>query len=174
MNIFATNQSPTQAALDIQGTVHYQNKMLVEACQMLGTTVRLLNGVPGTFYDKKKGVVVDYAFCLGDESEQQKAVCKVAYPNHPCTIWTAASLDNFLWLYTYARTLVSLNPHNGCAKYVQWIEDNVHAIKLPAPLGLTEPARAFKDFLPDYTLSAYKDYTRYLLFIKQKEMVCKL
>jgi len=79
MNIFALSECPEQSALwldDIR-----KNKMILESAQMLSTTVRHLT--PDT----------------------DLPVYRVAYLNHPCTIWARQSRDNFRWLVSHMKSL---------------------------------------------------------------------
>ena len=79
MNIFALSRCPMQSAWwldDIR-----KNKMILESAQMLSTAVRVLS--PDT----------------------DLSVYKVAYLNHPCTIWARQSRDNFKWLLSHMSHL---------------------------------------------------------------------
>jgi len=79
MNIFALSRCPMQSAWwldDIR-----KNKMILESAQMLSTAVRTL--CPDT----------------------DLPVYKVAYLNHPCTIWARQSRDNFKWLLSHMSHL---------------------------------------------------------------------
>ena len=79
MNIFALSRCPMQSAWwldDIR-----KNKMILESAQMLSTAVRTL--CPDT----------------------DLPVYKVAYLNHPCTIWARQSRDNFKWLLSHMAHL---------------------------------------------------------------------
>lgn len=79
MNIFAYDPCPVQSALwldDIR-----KNKMIVEGCQLLSTTVCVL--CPAL----------------------SKHVYKVSHLNHPCAIWARSSLDNFKWLLSHTQAL---------------------------------------------------------------------
>ena len=79
MNIFALDQCPMQSALwldDIR-----KNKMILESAQMLSTAVRTL--------------------CPDTDLE----VYRVAYLNHPCTIWARQSRANFRWLLSHMSHL---------------------------------------------------------------------
>ena len=79
MNIFALDKCPMQSAQwldDIR-----KNKMILESAQMLSTAVRVLS--PDT----------------------DLSVYKVAYLNHPCTIWARQSRENFKWLLSHMSHL---------------------------------------------------------------------
>ena len=68
VNIFVLSRKPQRAAV-----YHHDKhvvKMPIELGQMLSTACRL-SGVPAGY--------------------------KVAYQNHPCTLWVRASLSNWLW-----------------------------------------------------------------------------
>ena len=79
MNIFAFDKCPMQSALwldDIR-----KNKMILESAQMLSTAVRTL--CPDT----------------------DLGVYRVAYLNHPCSIWARKSRGNFKWLLSHMSHL---------------------------------------------------------------------
>jgi hypothetical protein len=80
MNIFATDEDPVKAAeaLDDKRMV----RMILESCQMLSTAVRQHCETPDPL------------------------VYKPTHVNHPCTIWTRASAENYRWLLTYTRALI--------------------------------------------------------------------
>jgi len=76
MNIFVTHNDYKRSALYLD--VKRANKMLVESAQMLCTAININGGA---------------------------APYKSTHVNHPCTIWTRTSLDNFVWLWNYADCL---------------------------------------------------------------------
>ena len=79
MNIFALSRCPMQSAWwldDIR-----KNKMILESAQMLSTAVRWL------------------------DPDTTLPVYKLAYINHPCSIWARKSRDNFKWLLSHMAHL---------------------------------------------------------------------
>lgn len=76
MNIFVLDRNPKLAA-EMHCDKHVI-KMILESAQMLSTAHRL------------NGDDVGY---------------KIAHKNHPCTIWTRDSIENYMWLRTLAYWL---------------------------------------------------------------------
>lgn len=94
MNIFYLSDSP-----DLAAQYHVDRhvvKMVLESAQLLCTAHRLLDGQPETSGKKTTYVM---------QGDLEKILYKVAHPNHPCTIWSRTSINNYEWLY---RLFVSL------------------------------------------------------------------
>nr|BAR35870.1 hypothetical protein [uncultured Mediterranean phage uvMED] len=82
MNIFAVNEDPRLAALQLPDKLI--PKMVVESAQMLSTAHRVLDG---------------------DAGADAKGLYKKAYENHPSTIWVRQDAMNYWWLWMHALTL---------------------------------------------------------------------
>lgn len=95
-------------------------KMILESAQMLSSALRL-NGW-------------DHGY-------------KVTHPNHPCTIWTRASLSNWKWLRKLARELNSEYKYrfNKKENHNSW--NLIQSLPLPPinDLGLTAFAQAMPE-----------------------------
>ena len=76
MNIFITSTCPIESAKYIDNK--RKVKMALESTQMLATALNV------------HGIETGY---------------KTAHLNHPCTIWTRASRQNWLWLWDHAMAL---------------------------------------------------------------------
>lgn len=76
MNIFLLDSDPVQAA-QWQIDKHVI-KMVLESCQLLSTTMWLING---------------------------NGPYKKTHVNHPCAIWTRESLSNYQWLWLHTDAL---------------------------------------------------------------------
>ena len=117
MNIFALSRCPMQSAWwldDIR-----KNKMILESAQMLSTAVRLLNGTLIEVRVKHgSGTRLKQHWLLPNEDIGEieepvslfsnlfsDSIYKVAYANHPCTIWARQSRDNFKWLLSHMSHL---------------------------------------------------------------------
>ncbi len=72
MNIFVTSDCYMTCAKELCDK--HVVKMILESGQMLSTAHRLCNGFQDNVY-------------------------KTAYKNHPCTIWTRRTSDNYIWHY---------------------------------------------------------------------------
>lgn len=83
MNIFVTDLDPEKSAIvldDIRA-----NKLVLESAQMLSTAVR-----------------------WWAEPKCTTKVYRMTHVNHPCSVWTRHSLENFTWLYNHALALMSV------------------------------------------------------------------
>lgn len=83
MNIFVTDLDPEKSAIvldDIRA-----NKLILESAQMLSTAVR-----------------------WWAEQKCTTKVYRMTHVNHPCSVWTRYSLENFMWLYNHALALCSV------------------------------------------------------------------
>jgi|TARA_R110000744_G_scaffold88399_6_gene172312 hypothetical protein len=94
MNIFILDEDPRTAA-----SMHCDKhvpKMVLESAQMLSTAHRMLDGVE-TKKRSKSGKTMSKYFMLGDVREHH--LYNAVHFNHPCTIWTRESTQNYLWHY---------------------------------------------------------------------------
>lgn len=94
MNIFILDENPRTAA-----SMHCDKhvpKMVVESAQMLSTAHRMLDGVE-TKKRSKSGKTMSKYYMLGDTREHH--LYNAVHFNHPCTVWTRESSQNYLWHY---------------------------------------------------------------------------
>jgi len=94
MNIFILDEDPRTAA-----SMHCDKhvpKMVVESAQMLSTAHRMLDGVE-TKKRSKSGKTMSKYYMLGDTREHH--LYNAVHFNHPCTVWTRESSQNYLWHY---------------------------------------------------------------------------
>lgn len=94
MNIFASYSCPHKSARLLDNK--RANKMIVESFQLMSNAI-WINGSNG-FYKK-------------------------THINHPCSIWTAQSRGNFLWVLKHATTLINLfkeryQHSHTCGQYI--------------------------------------------------------
>jgi hypothetical protein len=99
VNIFVTSSCPVKSANFLDNK--RMVKMALESTQLLCTALNL-NGVPTPY--------------------------KTAHPKHPCTIWTAQSQDNFIWLWGHAIALCNkykdvYGKTHACEKVLYQIAD---------------------------------------------------
>jgi len=93
MNIFALDKNPIIAAR--MHCDQHVPKMIVESAQMLSTAHRVLDGEQYKELSKSgKRMMTRYR-----HSKYDDILYKAAYINHPCTVWTRKTLDNYNWLY---------------------------------------------------------------------------
>lgn len=96
MNIFILSECPIEAA-QMQCNKHIP-KMVVESAQMLSTAHRMLDGQIEIRKSKSGKRNVKY-WKLNDDREC--VVYKAVHTHHPCTVWTMASIENYLWHYKH-------------------------------------------------------------------------
>lgn len=97
MNIFILNQSAILSAQ--QQCDKHVVKMVLESAQMLSTAHRLLDGKEHIRKSVSGKRNVKY-WEMGSSTLESK-LYKVAHPNHPCTIWTIESSENYNWHYEH-------------------------------------------------------------------------
>lgn len=96
MNIFILNSDPVVAAQE-QCDKHVV-KMIVESGQMLSTAHRMLDGTVERRPSKSGKTTVNY-WKLPDERED--IMYKAVHFNHPCSVWTRESIENYKWHYDH-------------------------------------------------------------------------
>tara|TARA_Y100001972_G_scaffold112674_1_gene146608 strand:- start:267 stop:818 length:552 start_codon:yes stop_codon:yes gene_type:complete len=100
MNIFILDNDPVKAA-QMQCDKHVP-KMVVESAQMLSTVHRMLDGTMERRLSKSGKVRVQY-WKLNDDREN--ILYKACHFNHPSTIWTRESIENYIWHYNHFAAL---------------------------------------------------------------------
>ena len=150
MNIFATHESPFQAALCLPD--RHVTKMTLESCQMLavafgqhGLNLGRLRKVDGTFYSE------------------------TAFRNHPCSVWARSNFANLAWLIVHAQSLNyeflhRYRKHHGCSIAIG-DASNLFA-RTGHGLGCYGDHTPFVRAMPDYikhdqdidTITAYRRY----------------
>lgn len=125
MNIFALDEDPNAAA-----KMHCDKhvvKMIVESAQMLSTAHRYLDGkcvevLSAAGRKKKEWHMTDYHY--------DQVLYKVAHVNHPSSIWTRESKQNYIWHYELFLSLCDEYKHrygkvHATEKKLQSILSNV-------------------------------------------------
>lgn len=102
MNIFVTDPDPVISAQTLCDK--HVVKMILESAQMLSTAWR------------------EYSTEYSDENELYQA----AYINHPCTIWTQSTRENYRWLYKHFIAL--------CEEYTHRYGKSHASARLKGPL----------------------------------------
>lgn len=181
MNIFAFDKCPMQSALwldDIR-----KNKMILESAQMLSTAVRLLIGTPIEVRVKHgSGVRLKQHWLLPEEDINEigesvtlfsnlfsDSIYKVAYANHPCTIWARQSRGNFKWLLSHMSHLF-LQKHGDhrSARLIPMLEKYADEIPFTEE-GLTEFANCARNQERGVDYSHYKDvHEAYRLYMNDR------
>jgi hypothetical protein len=142
MNIFFTSDSPDQSARWLVDS--HISKMGLEATQMLCTTYH------------EQGIEAPY---------------RPSHKNHPSSIWTRSSYDNFQWLIEHAHAIFD----EYTARYkkvhkseaiLNWCEDNVHKLsfdlfdltKFAIAISEDSICRTLKEFDESDPILCYKLY----------------
>lgn len=142
MNIFVIDENPVQAARWLLDK--HVVKMLLESCQIFCTNYHL------------QGIEAPY---------------KPSHKNHPSTIWSRTSYDNFLWLLEHSYAIANeyterYNKRHKSEDVLDWIESNMWQLSFDSN-DLTPFAIAISDDsicrrLADFNqLSAVEKYRAY-------------
>lgn len=143
------------------------NKMILEAAQILCTAIwvdELLGFVPRALNKEESAVLNEYKKTeKGLKPEERKLTPYLGMMyNHPCTIWSRSSLENFYWTFCYAHALAEEYRYRYGKEHKSfWEVIN----KLPHPKnmqdeGFTKFGLAMPDELKDYDnpIEAYRKY----------------
>ena len=115
MNIFYLDRSPMVAA-EMHCNKHVV-KMILETAQMLSTAHRVIDG---------------------DEYADRMGLYKMAHKNHPSTIWTRTSTENYMWLNRLFGAL--------CREYTYRYEKHHASERLLGPLALVPNGMTYSGF----------------------------
>jgi len=97
MNLFILDKDPVTAAQ--QQCDKHVVKMIVESGQMLSTVHRMLDGKEIRRPSKSGRTMVKYYVHLNPLLEN--TLYKAVHFNHPCTVWTRESNENYDWHYQH-------------------------------------------------------------------------
>ena len=100
MNIFILDNDPVKAAQ--QQCDKHVVKMIVESAQMLSTAHRMLDGHV-ELRPSKSGKRMVKHYILNDKRDV--ILYKAVHYNHPCSVWTMESHENYLWHYIHFAAL---------------------------------------------------------------------
>ena len=137
MNIFYLDRSPSIAA-EMACDKHVV-KMILESAQLLSTAHRVIDG---------------------DEYADKVGLYKMAHKNHPSTIWTRTSTENYMWLNRYFGAL--------CREYTYRYGKHHASERMLGPLahvpkgltysGFTDPPQCMPDYCKgEDTVLAYQN-----------------
>ena len=143
MNIFAVNDHPVLAAIDLCD--QHIVKMPIESAQMLSTAHRCLDG--DRFEDRTKNGRRYTRWIFSDERES--VLYKSTMRGHPCTQWVMKSLENYCWLAIHALEM--------CEEYTRRYDkrhgsrDVIEYLRFNYPKNIPNPVRSpFAQAMPDY------------------------
>ena len=161
MNIFAVHEDPRLAALQLPDKL--VPKMIVESAQMLSTAHRLLDGKP----EKRKsrsGKTIQTYYAFGDIRDH--LYYAAVHKNHPCTVWTMESKQNYDWHYGHFVSMAREFEYRRNKKHVTF--EKLGKILAAPPeniphIGLTEFAQAMNHYpdckVPGDAVQAYRNFT---------------
>ncbi len=158
MNIFILDKDPVIAS-QMQCDKHVV-KMIVESAQMLSTVHRYLDGSEFLSFSKNGRKIKRW--CHWTDTVPPIRLYKSVMINHPCTIWSWRSLDNYIWHCNHALALCAEYTHRYGKRHktqqiLEWCNANY-----PYNLyhnGLTEFAQAMPDEYKDPDpVKAYRAY----------------
>ena len=138
MNIFAVAKSPRVSARSLPDKLVV--KMPLESAQMLSTSLRCF---------------------MSDDVCDTLGIYKVAFKNHPCTIWARTSRSNYDWLVSHFETLcdeyTARYGRTHASRRLLWAFKNC---RIFIPKGSMTPfAQAMTDqYKCDNHIKAYRDY----------------
>ena len=166
MNIFVLDEDPKVAAR-MQCDKHVV-KMIVESAQMLCTTHRYLDGKEWIDRSKNGRKITRW-----DHWSDYADVCyrpmlyKSVMLNHPCTIWTCKSLENYDWHVEHALELCAEYDRryrriHATEKILRWCKkySPKNSNKRQLSKGLTPFAQAMPDHykVSGDAVQAYRNY----------------
>lgn len=125
MNIFILDTNAIKAA-QMQCDRHVV-KMVLESAQMLSTAHRILDGTL-TKVPSKSGKRLVNNWQLPDDREQ--VLYKAVHANHPCTVWTMESVQNYIWHYDHFQALATEFEYRYEKKHKSWV-DLEYALSIP-------------------------------------------
>lgn len=100
MNRFILNENPQVAALE--HCDKHVVKMILEEAQMLSTAHRILDGEQEIGISESGRKVTRYK--LNDDRD--KIIYQAAHVNHPCTIWSRQTSENYMWGFSLLSSLL--------------------------------------------------------------------
>ena len=149
MNIFILGDSPQESA-EMHCDKHVC-KMMIEYAQMLSTAHRVLDG----------------------NEVISESLYKVAHKNHPCTIWTRTSKENYFWLFRLWKNLSMEYTLRYGKFHASWTKLNMYLEFPPKNItagNLTKQPQCMPDHCKDEedVVEAYRNY-----YIKEKSSFAK-
>jgi hypothetical protein len=158
MNIFYVHADPKIAA-EMHCDKHVV-KMIVEAAQMLSTAHRICDGIRMVGKSKTGRKKTDWV--LSDKT-LESVLYKTVHVNHPSTVWTRESLQNYEWHYKLFASLCAEYCHRYGKEHATWVKlDSV--LRTPPKnipsLGFTPVRLAMKSnpecMFPEDPLKSYR------------------
>jgi hypothetical protein len=167
MNIFYLDENPKVCAqyhLD-----KHVVKMIVEYAQLMSTAHRVLDGEE--YYDLSKNGRRVKRYRLNDKY-MDRVIYKACHINHPSTIWTRSSSENYKWLFKLWNELCKEYTYRYKKQHSTFLKLGVDLVKLPKNIEKGDfypPTQAMPDYCKDESaLTAYRKY-----YINEKMYMAK-
>jgi hypothetical protein len=156
MNTFYLHEDPVIAA-EMHCDKHAV-KMPVESGQMLSTVHRYLDGNPCLRWSKTGRTMKHWEM---EDANKESKLYKVAHLNHPSTIWTRESSENYLWHYELFKALLGEYTYRyGKVHKSAQLLDMLSILPKNIPEGeFTQPPQCMPDqYKCDDAVQAYRNY----------------
>lgn len=127
MNIFILDRDPVKCA-EMMVDSHVV-KMILETGQILSTTHRVLDG------KKRLNTKGKYEWVIEDDIRDD-ILYKATHINHPCSIWTRQSVQNYEWLLEHFYALSEEFKYRFNKSHLTYTKLHLH-VNSP-PYNLTE------------------------------------
>jgi hypothetical protein len=149
MNIFYLNSDPKQAAFE--HCLKHKVKMILESAQMLASAYYVSNNIISSKQAKLPGNVLKVQEIFKDFPRKKPSgeifPYGIGYVNHPSTIWSYSSIQNWQWLldlafelgFDYSRIY---KKEHACMSILDWFLENPP--NLP-DIPFSEPPQAMPD-----------------------------
>ena len=157
MNIFFLHNEPDIAA--IHHCDKHVVKMILEAAQMLSTAHRMIDGTE--LVGKSPTGRKQTQYILTD-SAKDFILYKAVHMNHPCTVWTRESKQNYEWHYDLFVSLCEEYTHRYGK--VHETDRKLRELLATAPVniedkGLTQLPQCMPEYCKDSDpIEAYRSY----------------
>ena len=139
MNIFYLDKDPIVAAQ--MSCDKHVVKMILESAQLLSTAHRVLDG---------------------DEYADKVGLYKMAHKNHPSTIWTRSSSQNYIWLWRHMTALMREYTYRyGKHHATERLKEGLARVPNNVPFGtkFTDPPQCMpEECKGEDTVLAYQKY----------------
>lgn len=156
MNIFALSENVKEIAM-WQVDKHCV-KMPLESAMMLSTAHRYLDGTETIVKSKTNRNVKKYI--LNDERES--VLYGVSHLNHPCSVWTYKTSENYKWHYNLLLEMLKeytyrYGKNHACEKLLPYLKNLPNNIKIS---NKTPFATAMPDEckIPGDSIASYRNY----------------
>lgn len=161
MNIFVLDRNPHTAA-EMHCDKHAL-KMIIEHAQMLASAYYSTIGISRKKEIPDRQIEVDSLFRGWPRKHEDGSDWPygITHVNHPCTIWTRESIENFQWLWECNNHLCDVFETRWKRKHsikaiMEWMERNPP--NLPSS-GQTPFAQAFPDCYKEFdVIEGYRRY----------------